>query len=59
LADRDRSDHATEMMKAISEHYSTHDFVGNPNVLRWLLGRRPTTFEQFVRREHQRYLDHT
>jgi len=58
LADRDCSDHVTEMMKAISEHYSTHDFVGNPNVLRWLLGRRPNTFEQFVRREYHRYLDH-
>lgn len=59
LADRDPSDHATEVMKAISKHYSTHDFVGNPNVLRWLLGRAPNTVEQFVRREYQRYLDQT
>ena len=34
--------------RAISERYSSHDFIGNPNVLRWLLGREPTTFEQFV-----------
>jgi uncharacterized protein YbjT (DUF2867 family) len=35
---------------AISKRYSSHDFIGNPNVLRWLLGREPTTFEQFVQR---------
>lgn len=37
--------------RAISRRYSSHDFVGNSNVLTWLLGRQPTTFEQFVRRE--------
>ena len=36
---------------AISKRYSSNDFIGNPNVLRWLLGREPTTFEQFVQRE--------
>lgn len=39
------------LLRAISERYSSHDFIGNPNVLSWLLGRRPTTFEQFTRRE--------
>jgi len=34
--------------RAISNRYSSHDFIGNPNVLTWLLGREPTTFEQFV-----------
>ena len=33
---------------AISKRYSSNDFIGNPNVLTWLLGRKPTTFEQFV-----------
>ena len=37
---------------AISARYSSHDFVGNPNVLTWLLGRSPTSFEAFARREH-------
>ena len=37
--------------RAISERYSSHDFIGNPNVLTWLLGREPTTFEQFTQRE--------
>ncbi|MEZ5488427.1 MAG: NmrA family NAD(P)-binding protein [Steroidobacteraceae bacterium] len=40
-----------EVIRAIGRRYSSHDFIGNPNVLTWLLGRRPTTFEEFVRRE--------
>jgi hypothetical protein len=36
--------------RAISKRYSSHDFIGNPNVLTWLLGRDPTTFEQFTQR---------
>ena len=39
------------VMRAISARYSSHDFVGNPNVLGWLLGRPPTTYAEFVRRE--------
>lgn len=40
--------HEASVLRAISARYSSHDFVGNPNVLTWLLGRAPTTFEQFV-----------
>jgi uncharacterized protein YbjT (DUF2867 family) len=43
-------------MRAISERYSSHDFVGNPNVLTWLLGRTPTTVEEWVRAEFEAYL---
>jgi uncharacterized protein YbjT (DUF2867 family) len=43
------------LLRAISQRYSSHDFVGNPNVLRWLLGREPTTFEQFTRREYEAF----
>ena len=43
------------MLRAISARYSSHDFVGNPNVLTWLLGRPPTTYEQFVRRHYEAY----
>jgi uncharacterized protein YbjT (DUF2867 family) len=42
-------------MRAISARYSSNDFVGNPNVLAWLLGRAPTTFEDWVRVEWARY----
>lgn len=41
----------TGAARAISARYSSHDFVGNANVLTWLLGRKPTSFEQFVQRE--------
>ncbi|MFJ7300221.1 NmrA family NAD(P)-binding protein [Streptomyces sp. NPDC099088] len=44
-----------EVLRAISARYSSHDFIGNPNVLTWLLGRRPTSFEQFVRREFRAF----
>lgn len=37
---------------AIGARYSSHNFIGNPNVLTWLLGREPTTFEQFVKSAH-------
>ncbi|MFF1925984.1 NmrA family NAD(P)-binding protein [Streptomyces sp. NPDC058221] len=41
----------TDAARAISRRYSSHDFIGNPNVLTWLLGRKPTSFKQFVQRE--------
>ncbi len=44
-------EHQLRMSRAIEARYSRHDFVGNPNVLAWLLRRPPTTFEDFVRRE--------
>jgi uncharacterized protein YbjT (DUF2867 family) len=40
------------LMRAISAHYSSHDFLGNANVLTWLLGRTPTTFEEYVRAQY-------
>jgi hypothetical protein len=47
--------HQIRVLRALTTRYSSHDFVGNPNVLTWLLGRPPTTFEAFVRREHRAY----
>ena len=42
-------------MRAISARYSSHDFLGNPNVLTWLLEakrrrRSSNTFEHSTRR---------
>ncbi|WP_029144795.1 SDR family oxidoreductase [Microbacterium luticocti] len=53
LGDRDpaTATHELAVLRSISARYSAHDFVGNPNVLTWLLGREPTSFAQFVRRE--------
>jgi hypothetical protein len=44
------------VLRAITARYSSHDFVGNPNVLTWLLGRSPTTFEAYVRNQHDAFL---
>ena len=38
-------------MTKMNAHYDAHGLVGNPNVLRWLLGREPNRFAEFVRRE--------
>lgn len=43
--------HQARVLRAISRRYSSHDFVGNPNVLTWLLQRAPTSFETFARRQ--------
>lgn len=53
LGDRDpaQSTHELAVLRSISARYSAHDFLGNPNVLTWLLGREPTSYETFVRRE--------
>jgi uncharacterized protein YbjT (DUF2867 family) len=40
-----------ETMCLMNAHYSAHGLVGNANVLRWILGREPTSFADFVRRE--------
>ena len=57
LGDADPSSKAYELraMRAISARYSSNDFVGNPNVLTWLLGRTPTTFEDWVRAQCRRW----
>lgn len=51
-ADPEEFRHQLRVLRSISDRYSSHDFIGNPNVLRWLLGREPTSFEQFARREY-------
>ena len=43
IGDPSRFPYEARVMRAISARYSSHDFVGNPNVLAWLLGRPPTT----------------
>lgn len=47
--------HQARVLRSISARYSGHDFVGNPNVLTMLLGREPTTFAQFVRRQYDAF----
>ncbi len=40
-----------EGMAVMNAHYTAHGLSGNPNVLCWLLGREPTRFADFVKRE--------
>jgi uncharacterized protein YbjT (DUF2867 family) len=55
-ADPRQVTHQVRVLRAITARYSSHDFVGNPNVLTWLLGRPPTTFEDYVRHQHGAFL---
>jgi uncharacterized protein YbjT (DUF2867 family) len=61
IGDRDPEDfqHQARVLRAISARYSAHDFIGNPNVLMWLLGREPTSFEAFVERNYRQFLAST
>jgi uncharacterized protein YbjT (DUF2867 family) len=38
---------------AMNEHYDAHGFLGNGNVLRWILGRPLTTYSQYATRRWQ------
>jgi uncharacterized protein YbjT (DUF2867 family) len=55
LGDAEQFPYQARVMRAISARYSSHDFIGNPNVLTWLLGRPPTTFAQFVQAHYNAY----
>ena len=51
IEDLSQRPYEVQAARAIGARYSRHDFIGNPNVLTWLLGRQPTTFAQFVQRQ--------
>jgi uncharacterized protein YbjT (DUF2867 family) len=55
FGDAERFPYEARVMRALSARYSSHDFVGNPNVLGWLLGRPPTTYAQFVQTQYNAY----
>jgi uncharacterized protein YbjT (DUF2867 family) len=40
-----------ETMSLMNMHYDAHGLVGNPNVLRWILGREPKRLAEFVVQE--------
>ena len=44
------SDYALENLIRMFEYYDKWGLAGNPNVLKWILGREPTTLEAFVGR---------
>jgi uncharacterized protein YbjT (DUF2867 family) len=56
FGDAEQLPYEARVMRAISARYSSHDFIGNPNVLGWLLGRPPTTYTQFVQTHYDAFL---
>jgi len=54
-ADPGQLTHQIGVLRSISARYSSHDFIGNSNVLTWLIGRPPTTFEEFVQRQYDAF----
>jgi uncharacterized protein YbjT (DUF2867 family) len=46
----EEEDWRRDAMVRLFDHYGRYGITGNPNVLGWLLGRPPTTFEEYVRR---------
>jgi NAD(P)H dehydrogenase (quinone) len=45
-----RSEYALENLDRMSAYYDQWGLAGNPNVLRWLLRREPTSLEAFIER---------
>ena len=45
------AEYAYDVMYRLFGHYSRYGITGNPNVLTWLLGRKPTTLREYVQRE--------
>jgi uncharacterized protein YbjT (DUF2867 family) len=43
-------DYFVDSLLRILDHYERYGLTGNRNVLTWLLGRRPTSFAEYVRR---------
>jgi uncharacterized protein YbjT (DUF2867 family) len=50
-----RDEYATENLIRMFEYYDRWGLVGNPNVLRWVLKREPTSLESFVERIWKEY----
>ncbi|GAB7339938.1 hypothetical protein MBLNU457_6457t1 [Dothideomycetes sp. NU457] len=48
-AGEDASPAEKEILERLVFHYNRHSLKGNPNTLRWLLGREPTDHAAFVR----------
>lgn len=47
---REREEYTVENLVKMFEYYDQWGLAGNPNVLRWLLKREPTSIESFVER---------
>jgi uncharacterized protein YbjT (DUF2867 family) len=43
-------DYEVSTLLKMFKHYNEHGFMGNPNVLTWILGRKPNNFSSFILR---------
>ena len=43
-------DYQVDTLLKMFQHYNEHGFIGNPNVLTWILGRKPKDFSSFILR---------
>jgi uncharacterized protein YbjT (DUF2867 family) len=46
-------DYQVNTLLKMFQHYNECGFIGNPNVLTWILGRKPNDFSSFIRRTIQ------
>lgn len=46
-----KDSHFQEAIRSLSYTYSKYGLAGNPNVLTWLLGRKPYSFEDYIQNE--------
>jgi len=46
-------DYQVNTLIKMFKHYNEHGFVGNPNILTWILGRNPNDFSSFILRTIQ------
>ena len=49
-------DYPARGFKALFDYYSEYGFFGNSNVLNWLLGRNPTTLEEYIKKEFDKII---
>lgn len=52
-----RREERIRLFKKVADWYSEHDFDGSATVLRALLDRPPTSFAQFIARDHAAWLE--
>jgi uncharacterized protein YbjT (DUF2867 family) len=50
------TDYGVKTLKAMFRYYEQFGLLGNPNVLRWLIRREPTSLASFLQREMQKRL---
>jgi uncharacterized protein YbjT (DUF2867 family) len=43
-------DYQVNTLLKMFQHYNEHGFIGNPNILTWMLGRKPNDFSSFILR---------